>query len=136
MGHAAIRLLPNLGGARLIMGLPVCRVIVLVRVKVLLRILGCQSFGFDLGTIGPVQWIGLDDLGTIKPEDTFAGVTSICRKCKRHSITASGTKHCVGDTGVPACRVEKGFTLCQFSGSLGRNYHRQRRSVFYRSAGV
>src|SRR5438552_16875015 len=97
------------------MGLPVCRIVVLIEIIILIRICGYHFPCRSLCGVCTIKWVGFDDLSTVVSQDPFARFARVFWKGDGHAVTACRAEHSICDSGIAASRVENRFVLCKLA---------------------
>src|SRR6478752_616272 len=136
MRHATARLLPDLDPGVLEVGPPVLGVVVLVRIEVPIGRLRYQAPSFLLRAVSARQWVRVDDLAAVNPQDALALGARVGRQADGDRIAEGGADHRVSDAGVAARGVEDRLARREGAGTKSLERHPQRGAVLHRSAGV
>src|SRR3712207_3581136 len=132
----AVRLLPDLRRRRLVVRPGIGRIRVLVRVEVLLRLLGVEPPGLPDGPVGALAGVGQDEVNPVGAQDLLALLARVLRHAQPHPVAQSGPDPGVGDSRVPARRIENSLLRRQSAAPLAVPDHPQRRTVLDRPARV
>src|SRR5208283_5167309 len=107
VGDAALGLLPDFVGGRVIVGLPVGVVGILVGVEILLGMFAGQLARLTDRAVGTVVRIGINNVGSVALENLFAFARNVFWHAERDGEGFGGSQHGVGDAGIAAGGVEK-----------------------------
>ena len=135
MRHFSLRLLPDLLGGRVVVGLPIVGIVVLVGHEKALRILLIASLGLKDGAVRTLQRIGQNDACAISLSDApfFARVF---RDHKLHGVAERRPDHGIGNPGIAGGRVYNDLLSSEFLFPYSFLDHVPSRAVLDATSGV
>src|SRR5579871_771274 len=136
MGDAALRLLPDFVGCRVVVRLPVGVVRILVGIEVLIRVSRGQLPRHADGAVRSVAGIRINNVGAIALQDLLTLARNIFRHAQRDGKSFRRADHGISDAGVAAGGIEEHLagTELPATPSLGDNVGGG--TILYRSARV
>src|SRR3990172_2910694 len=136
VGDAALGLLPYLFRGGPVVRSPIGGVVVLVGVEVSIRLRGGELAGLEYGAVGSFQRVGLDDIGTIGPENLLSCLTGIGGQAEAHRVTLRRPQHGESDPGIATRCLEDGPARLEEPFLLSIPQHGEAGAVLDRTAWV
>ncbi len=137
VGNHAIGILPDLRRSRLVVCTPVRIVVVLVRIEIALRIVGCQLACETLRLVGPsFQRIRQNQIRAEDAEQTPPLDAHVGRDHEPASVSAGRTDRGVCDSGVATGCIDQRPARSQQTALFSITNHCQGRTILYRATGI
>src|SRR5262249_52595625 len=136
MSYTAACLLPDFQGGTLVVSLPVCRIVVLIRVEVLVRVLGIQPSSLTDSPVGAFERRSKYKVGPVSSQNSLSFLAGILRQRESDFVALRSADPGVGDAGVPRRCVQDGLAGHECPSTLAVQDHVKRRPVLDRAPGV